>query len=195
MLRSSAHELRGIRVRGVIRYRQHRSLGTRPSEPRGRSEDVSGLSLRVLSSIPACRSRPFGRQFSTRPPCCPHCAGRLCTSRRGRLWFVLQPAALPEGPWFSRPELTERASWTSRPRTRTTTCSALGQVGLYTLDAPELNSPKTIFRHAWLQVGGTSSRGNFEGQGPTDLPGYAGSIQSDQNAPLFDPVSLRRRHL
>ena len=96
-----------------------------------------------------------------------------------------QPAALPKGPWFSRPELTEQALWTSRPLTRMITYSVLGQVGLYTPDAPGLGLRKTYSRHAWLQVGGASPRGNLEGQGPTDLPGYAGSAQFDQIVPLL----------
>lgn len=90
-----------------------------------------------------------------------------------------QPAALRKGPWFSRPELTERVSWTSPPHTRMTTCSAPGQVGPYTPDTPELDSQRAISRHARLQVRGTPPGGNFEGQGPTDLSGYAGSVQFD----------------
>ena len=42
-----------------------------------------------------------------------------------------------------------------------------------------------FFRHARLQVRGTSPGGNFEGQGPTDLSGYAGSTQFDQFSPLL----------
>ena len=56
-----------------------------------------------------------------------------------------QAAALLEGHWFSRPELTEQASWTSPPHTRMTTCSALGQVGLHAPDPFEPNSLKAYF--------------------------------------------------
>jgi len=58
---------------------------------------------------------------------------------------VPQAVALPEGRWFSRPEPTEQASWTSRPPTRMTICSALGQVGLCAPDTHEFNSPRVYF--------------------------------------------------
>ena len=42
-----------------------------------------------------------------------------------------------------------------------------------------------FFRYAWFQVRSTSPGGGFEGQGPTDLSGYAGSTQFDQITPLL----------
>jgi len=52
-------------------------------------------------------------------------------------------------------------------------------------DPRVLLTESIFFRHAWLQVRGTSPRRNFERQGPTDLSGYAGLTQFDQIAPLL----------
>jgi len=61
---------------------------------------------------------------------------------------------------------------------------------------PRVLFTKSIFfRHAWLQVRGTSPRRNFERKDPTDLSGYAGLTQFDQICPSFDSVFLRQQHL